>query len=320
MNTYRPVHKESTIAMLPSLDLWSVPPTQISIDKNLPVEARPIAPISANTPITFEYYIGQNEYLNMSEMLLFVRLNVEAKKNAGGDMEAKDWENVIPENYLLHTLFKSVEVYMGNHQVFSCQDYHIRSYLEGLLAYSDAAKKSYLSAAGWMEKESERAAYYAPTDIATDSVNGRERELCGKLHVDLAHQGRALIGAQSLRVVLHPAADPRQYLTVNGAYTAKINFIDARLIPDISVVSTRLLVAHQKALAVAKARYPIAKRKIIRKVLSCQRKCSSSWLILTLTMVPRERAHCVLITSSAATWHSMPTACSTLKTGITLIL
>lgn len=265
--------KESSIAILPSLDLWSLPPVQISIDKDQCNELRPIATPSSSTPIQFESYIGHNEYLNFNETVLHLRLSVTAnhapnsvKGLAATAMEDSDWKNIVPENYLLHALFKQVDIEIGSKKVASTQDYHLRAYVEGLLAYSTAAKKSYLSAAGWEDDIANRQRSIMPLHSESNKSIGRTVDLCGKLHVDLAQQGRALMGNNTVHVTFLPN-DPKVYMRVKGEYDINVKFIDARLLPDVSVVSPRLLTAHQRALSVAKARYPLARREIRRKIL-----------------------------------------------------
>ena len=62
----RVIHPLSGIAPLPQFELWSVSPTQLSIEKDIESEVRPLSVLSATQPIEFNITSAVDEYINLS--------------------------------------------------------------------------------------------------------------------------------------------------------------------------------------------------------------------------------------------------------------
>ena len=136
------VHPNSKRCEKSEVDLFSVPPTQLSLEKGRWIDYRPLSSVqNDDAAITF-MISGTDEYLDLSKTILVVegKIEVDTGKSVGAD--------IAPINNFLHSLFKQVDVYLNGKQVTPAMGtYPYRAYLETLLNYDVSAKKSQLSSA-----------------------------------------------------------------------------------------------------------------------------------------------------------------------------
>ena len=128
------------------IDLFSIPPTQLSLEKGRWIEYRPLSDVQ-NGDCAITYLIsGTDEYIDLSKTILEVEGKVFA--GDGSALRGGGQANVAPVNNFLHSLFKQVDVYLNGKQVTPAMGtYAYRSYIETLLNYDVSAKKSQLSSA-----------------------------------------------------------------------------------------------------------------------------------------------------------------------------
>ena len=141
------VHPFSKRCDKSEVDLFSVPPTQQSLERGRWIDYAPISSVqNPDTAITF-LIAGTDEYIDLSKTILTVTGKVTLKdgtsKLAGGGQS-----NVAPVNNFLHSLFRQVDVYLNGKQVTPAMGtYAYRSYIETLLNYDVSAKESQFSSA-----------------------------------------------------------------------------------------------------------------------------------------------------------------------------
>ena len=140
------VHPYSKRCEKSEVDLFSVPPTQLSLEKGRWIDYRPLSSVeNPDSAITF-LIAGTDEYIDLSKTILYVEVKVTS--GDGGDLSGGTQTNVAPVNNFLHSLFKQVDVYLNGKQVTPAMGtYAYRSYIETLLNYDVSAKKSQLSSA-----------------------------------------------------------------------------------------------------------------------------------------------------------------------------
>ena len=136
------MHPKSTECTKSELDLFSIPPTQVSLEKGHWIDHQPISSVTDNGPITF-VSPGTEDYIDLSKTILVVRAKVT--KADGADLDAD--EQVAPVNNFLHSLFKQVDVFLKEKQVTQgTGTYAYCALLETLLNYGPSAKQSQLTA------------------------------------------------------------------------------------------------------------------------------------------------------------------------------
>jgi len=120
-----------------------VPPTQTRIQQAEWVEYQPMTSILGNAPIEFGVVGSGEEYVDLSNVMLYVRAKIA--RNNNGDLAADSTS--APVNLLLHSMFSQVDVSLNGTLISSSTNtYPYRSMLETLLSYGEDAKKSQLSA------------------------------------------------------------------------------------------------------------------------------------------------------------------------------
>ena len=151
------VHPFSKRCDKSEIDLFSVPPTQQSLERGRWIDYAPLSSVeNADSAITY-LIAGTDEYIDLSKIILTVTGKITA---GGGAALTSNQTNVAPVNNFLHSLFKQVDVYLNGKQVTPAMStYAYRAYIETLLNYDVSAKKSqftsalyYKDTAGYMDE------------------------------------------------------------------------------------------------------------------------------------------------------------------------
>ena len=119
------VHSQSCECVKSELDLFSVPPTQTSIEHGQWVEHHPLATITDSGPIEFSISGSGEDYLDLANTYVYVRAQIV--KDYGTNL-AEDAE-VGPTNLWLHSLFSQVDVSLNEKLISpSTNTYPYRAY------------------------------------------------------------------------------------------------------------------------------------------------------------------------------------------------
>jgi len=214
------IHKLSSIATLPEFDLFGIPPTQACVERDIETEHRPISTLSISSCIEFNVTTAPDEYILFHESYLYLKVRVVLTKTEPGAWTKDHWDSICPTNYLLHSLFKQVEVSIGQKEItLAPQTYAYRAYLEALLGFSKDAKKSHLTSALWLDTI-ERDAFIKPHDLS--QPEGKTIDLMGRLHLDLTFQQRALLGGCDIKIKLVPN-NPKFILNTKAEFCSADN-------------------------------------------------------------------------------------------------
>lgn len=256
------VHPSSSNTDLPMFNHWDVPPTQRDIEKIITTEHRPVSTLSSSSNIEFRFRTAVNEHVLLHKTNLYLRASVKLSPIRDAT-KASDWESVIPANYLLHSMFKNVEVLIGGKET-CCKPatYPYRAYFDAKFGYTADAKRSHLTSALWTETVDERVAVMKPASSAADQSQSKEFELMGRLHIDMAFQGKTLLGGTDIRIVLTPH-DPSFYLQFkDGANiaSASVTFAEAALFVKSAILHHDFVDYHNQGLSKSPAKYmlPVA--------------------------------------------------------------
>ena len=208
------LNAQSQQCLRTELDLFSVPPTQTSIDSSQWVEHSPESTISASAPIEFVVAGSGDDYLDLSNTLLEVR----AKLTADGSPVTAEVA-VAPVNNVLQSMFSQLDVSLNVVSVSSASTtYPYRAYMETHLNYGHDAKVSKLQA----------GLYYMDTNLTlsdprltgdnavTNTGLAKRHQLCtktgtfdmiGPLHVDVFNQSRYLLNGVTMKLRLSRSKD-----------------------------------------------------------------------------------------------------------------
>src|SRR5882724_4023492 len=109
------IHPMSVSTPLPDLELFGIPPTQASIERDFLVEYKPLNPLSTHSTKRIEYEIrtSEDEYLRLDEieLNLLIRCILYKYENGLSIDITDEWSEVSPVNNLLHSMIKTIQVY-----------------------------------------------------------------------------------------------------------------------------------------------------------------------------------------------------------------
>lgn len=253
------LHMDSCECTKSELDLFSLPPTQIAIERGDWIEYKPISALCENAAIEFTVPGIGEEYMDLSYTMLYLKVKVTK-----ADGKSLDNDDVLaPVNNWLHSLFNQVDVFLNQRSVSTpTGNYAYRAYIENILNYNTDSKNTHLQnvmfypdSAGYM------------TDFVNNSgLKSRQKmtafstpiEMLGHLHCDIFNHDRFLLNGVELRLKLNRTKDSFSLITTkNNDY--KVQIIDAGLRVRKVKLNPSILIAHSKTLEKCSAKYPITR-------------------------------------------------------------
>ena len=260
------VHEQSCECTKSELDLFSIPPTQTSIENGSWVEYHPLSTLNDTSPIEFEINGSGEDYIDFANSYLHVRAKIT--KPNGDDID--DNAAVGPVNLFLHSLFSQVDVSLNGTQITSSMNtYPYRAMIETLLSYGGDAKESQLTSelfykdtAGKMDavdfQEAVRnSGLYKRSRFTNLSA---EVDMMGRLHSDIFFQERYILNEVATKIKL--VRSKKEFVLMSAA-NFLVKIVSAVMYVRKVKLSPSVFLAHAKALERANAKYPI--RRVICK-------------------------------------------------------
>lgn len=247
------------------LNLFSSTPVQTSIENGALHTYRPITSISNNGPIEFVVSgTCTDEYIDLARVYLYIRakITVPPQAIAPGASGPPPTPVIGPVNNWIHSMFSQVDVFLNQKCVTPPTNcYPFRAYLENLLNYSGISKTSHLTASlfyadTYGHMESTGADNEGFTKRRTHTVDNKVVELYGPLHCDLFNVDKLLLSGVEMSVKLQQSKDA--FHLMGAANTgATFEILDAELHVRKVKVNSNVVMAHNRALEIATAKYPI---------------------------------------------------------------
>lgn len=244
------IHEKSAIVPHPRFDLFSLPPTQDTVERHIICEDKPISNIDMNSFLQFEVKTTFDEYLDLEK--LFLLLKVRVKENpllSAASLDTK-WDDIEPKDYLLNTMIKQLDIFIGDTQVSSSTPtYAYKAFIEVYLGFSNSAKDSHLSSTFYHGSKGSQIDY--------DPM-----EIYGRLHSDLVFQNKVLLGGckLTLRILFNDSKFVLQCTDAN--IKPEIQVVDATLRTVRYKVSQEIVEAHDAALQVTPSKYILAVSRV----------------------------------------------------------
>ena len=241
------VHPFSKRCDKSEIDLFSVPPTQQSLERGRWIDYAPLSSVeNTDSPINF-LVTGTDEYIDLSKTILTVTGKIV--KDNESVLDGANQANVAPVNNFLHSLFKQVDVYLNGKQVTPAMGtYAYRAYIETLLNYDVSAKESQFSSALYYKdtatKMNETGSLPSSQTINYKNVsdqnaslknyipgtgnqgfakrskfiqNSKQFVLSGPIFADIFMSDRLLLNMMDLRVVLNRSNNAFCLMDLSGA-------------------------------------------------------------------------------------------------------
>lgn len=265
-------HQQSCECTTTGLDLFTVPPTQTSVEQGLWIEHHPLASLTENGPIEFVVKGGGEEYVDLANTL--IHLQAKILKPDGGDLDQND--RVAPTNLWLHALFSEVDVSLNGVLVTtSTNTYPYRAYIETLLNYGKGAKTSQLRTS-LFHKDQDIDDYFGKKNRGYSSRKtkcelSKTMDLLGRIHADIFMQEKYLLNGVDLRLRFVQSKDAFALMSPppaddQPASQYRVKILRASLFVRKCKLNPSVVLGHGKALQTTTAKYPL--KRVVTKVFS----------------------------------------------------
>lgn len=266
------VHELSCECTKSELDLFSVPPTQTSMECGNWIEYHPLTSVGDGSPIEFEINGTGEEYIDFGNSLLYVKAKII---RANGNALPAD-ANTGPVNLFLHSLFSQVDIQLNGTLITSSTNtYPYRAILETLLSYGEDAKKTQLTSALYYKDD---AGHMDTINQAVDAQGGRNEglvkrtqhigesrvvDMMGRLHADIFFQDRYMLNEVNVKIKLARSKDA---FCVMSDADCRVKIMNAIMLVRKVKLSPSVFLAHAKAVENGTAKYPI--RRVVCKTFT----------------------------------------------------
>ena len=251
------IHHLSHAVPIPEFDIFGVPGTQTTVERDITTEYRPISSLDGSSTLEFHVPTSEDEYVRLDDTSLYLRIKVTATSSSPSANIEKPLKKVSPVNYLLHSMIKQMDLMIGDKLVTaSPQTYGYRAYLEALLGYSEEAKKSYLNTSLWQDDPDKRLKLKNFDEL---SYNG-EVDMIGRLHLDLSQQNRVILGGCKLTFKIH--FNEMKFFLMAEDVIPNVTILEAALFVHKSKAHPMVVAGHAAALLKAPAKYPITHKRV----------------------------------------------------------
>lgn len=267
------IHEHSCDCAKTELDLFSVPPTQTSIESSTFAEYRPISILTDTGPIEFVVPGGGEEYIDLASISIDVTCSIVRGDNGA---VVVDTDEVGPVNLTLQSLFSEVDVVMKDTHVATNNDTNpYKAYIMTLLSYGTDSKESQLYCSGYSK---DTAGAFNDRSHLTDVAGGNKglkhrralfangtTELHGRIFCDLFMQERLMLDGVPIKIKLQRSKDAFSLMSSNDQANRlyKIKIVGCKLIVRKVRLNPSVYIAHMKTLETGNAKFPI--RRVVCK-------------------------------------------------------
>ncbi|XP_031789053.1 uncharacterized protein F54H12.2-like [Nasonia vitripennis] len=255
--------------MKSELDLFTLPPTQTSVESSQFIHYKPVSSLTDDGPLEFVVPAG-SDYLDLAHTMLSIRMQIEPNVEITEAAKAIEYPKVAAINNMLHSLFNQIDVFFNQKLVSPPNNaYPYRAYIETLLNYSKSSMESHLTSGLWYADTPGKWA--SPPNIKRTDVNanigqcnsqyftqnGKTVDLLGHLHCEVFNQNKFLLNGVELRLRLVRSKDAFCLMDFTDDVKFTIRIKEASLIVRRVKISPGVILGHANALTKATAKYPI---------------------------------------------------------------
>ena len=236
------------------LCIFDRPSQQVVIERGSFEEIYPTNAFTGNGDIEFNINGSQYEYLDLRDTLLSLKVHV----TADGKENLKADSDVIPSNYLFHSLFSDVIVGLNSTKVEGGNNnYGKKSLIETILNFNNDSKKTILKPVGYYKNEEEAKKMIALSESFT---------LCSTLQLDIFEQPQYLIPGINVHVRCIRA--PAKLTLKSKNSKPSIDILEAKLFVRRVKVDQSVTLGHQIGLSKQNAIYPIKSKEVVSFTMS----------------------------------------------------
>lgn len=250
------------------LELFTVPPVNIAMERGDTENFRPVATLSTQGPLEFYVPGSSDQYIDLGR----TRLRIKAKLVKVGGDPLGDAAKVAPANNFLHSLFAQVDLKLNDTLVSpSTNTYSYKSYLETLLSHGQESKDTWLGSELYTKDTHDFEQFSTDNNDCSLGYKARHAitakskvfEMIGRPHLDMLHTDRYLLNgvAMSLKFIMNSKSF---YLLGDAAPDTELKLLEAELYVRRVKINPTIALEHNKTLnAGINAKYPIRRGVVV---------------------------------------------------------
>lgn len=269
----------SSPAVFSELDLFTVPPTQVAVERAFSEEIRPMNTVTDEGPYEFAI-LGNQFFLDMGANSLYLKLKItkedgsDITEHPPGASEERIVGNYgVPINLIGETFVKQLKMYINGKLAYDSGDnYPFLAYMITDLNYNDAQRKTILVAAGYdLECDETVTNSLILRDYRNPGFkkkfervkNSRSFETKAPLHFPFAHQEKYVLNGMDIRFELFRSSNSFALMTGNkNDLKFKIHVEDIKFNIRKVELTQQLCLALETALERQTAKYPIRRLEL----------------------------------------------------------
>ena len=151
MSCAKKINEKSALAFNSALNIFSIPPTNVSVSRSFFREILPLSTISQEGPYLFRLF-SDNLWTDLSRIYLHLELSIEkydATSSTWTANSAAD-SDIAPIQLIGQTFIQQLIVSIGTTEIYNSGTlYFYKAYITSELSYSDSVKKNFLASSGY---------------------------------------------------------------------------------------------------------------------------------------------------------------------------
>lgn len=269
------ISENSPLASNSALNIFSVPPTNVSVVRSFFREVLPLATITQESPYLFRLY-SDNLWTDLSRIYLYLELSLE-KPTANGRwvaLEAGD-ASIGTIQGIGQTFVQQLKVSVANTEIYDSGNlYPYKAYITNELSFPRSVKENFLASIGYYRTRSH--------DDSTDEgfisrcelfKRGKKSQFLSRLDFDLGNQELYLLNNLDLLFTIYKAKDAFliQNLSAAGRDNFRLTVHDVKIYAKMVEVQPSLNMSIYKGLEKQPATYSVRKTEIKSTFISAGR-------------------------------------------------
>lgn len=265
MSSVKKIDAKSENAVHSALNIFGVPPTNISVTRS---QIREILPLNAiDETNTFEFrHFSDNQWLDLSRTYLYLQLQLQKYvNNEWVRMDLTD-ASVAPVQAIGNSLVRQIRMHINGTEIYnSTALYPYISYMKNELNYSNDVKDTWLAPSGYFREDKFDDANSAGFTKRQQMMgNGQICEFMSRLDFDLANQHQYILNNLDVLFTIYKNDDAFliQNLSNNQTTPLRVKVHSIKLFVKTLEVQPSLNLSVMNMLEKTSAKYPMRRTEI----------------------------------------------------------
>ena len=294
MSCAKKINEKSALAFNSALNIFSIPPTNVSVSRSFFREILPLSSISQEGPYLFRLF-SDNLWTDLSRIYLHLELSIEKYDTTSSTWTANSAadSDIAPIQLIGQTFIQQLIVSIGTTEIYNSGTlYPYKAYITSELSYADSVKKNFLASAGYYPiSEHDNGTDTGFVEQCTRFAGSKKVQLQSRLDFDISNQELYLLNQIDVLFTLYRARDDfiLHCLKAGNTTRYRLHLHNIKLYAKMIDVQPSLNVSIYGALEKQPATYAVRRTEVKSQFLSAGRtefdyNCFSSTIPRRITV------------------------------------